>query len=90
MTRRRQPLARSGLLASLLLAGLASGCQQQPEPAAPSAPASDAQAIGESCSQDCGGGKVAAITCAEGETPVCDCGATPSAACKVPPAGAGP
>lgn len=49
--------------------------------AAPTVPAP--RAIGESCSQDCGGTTIS-IQCAEGETPVCDCAATPQASCKVP------
>lgn len=48
-------------------------------PAAPDTP------VGESCSADCGNGVIAAITCAEGETPVCNCQATPQTQC-LPPA----
>lgn len=78
-------------LAALALLALAAGCgkEETPPAAAPVqstvvAPAPAAQAIGDSCSQDCGGGKVATIQCAAGETPVCDCAATPNALCKVP------
>ena len=94
-------MSRTVLLAlTVALAGLA-GCGQKeaepakgaapapaPAPAPAVAPAPEPQAVGESCSQDCGGGKVAAIQCAEGETPVCDCAATPASSCRVPPAGA--
>ena len=65
------------------------GCgKHEAAPAQPvvTAPAPAAQAIGDSCSQDCGGGKVAAIQCAAGETPLCDCAASPNAVCKVPAA----
>jgi hypothetical protein len=80
------------LALGLLAAMLAAGCGKKEEaPALPpggitAAPAPPAQAVGESCSQDCGGGKKAAIQCAQGETPVCDCAATPNAVCKVPAA----
>ena len=81
---------------ALALAGLAA-CGKKDEEAAPAAPqpASQAapvapapppQAVGESCSQDCGG-TTNSIQCAEGETPVCDCAATPQASCKVPSGG---
>ena len=82
-------------LAVMALAGLAA-CGKQEEAAvpaaapatqaAPVAPAPPPQAIGESCSQDCGGTTIS-IQCAEGETPVCDCAATPQASCKVPAGG---
>jgi hypothetical protein len=77
---------------ALALATLA-GCGKQEEPAPPApapatqaepvAPAPPPQAVGESCSRDCGGTTIS-IQCAEGETPVCDCAATPQASCKVP------
>jgi hypothetical protein len=84
-------IALAGL--ALVLAGLAA-CGKKDEAAAPAAPAPAAQsapvapapppqAIGESCSQDCGGTTIS-IQCAAGETPVCDCAATPQASCKVP------
>lgn len=57
-----------------------------PQQAAPAIPAPPPQAIGESCSKDCGGTAIS-IQCAEGETPVCDCAATPQASCKVPAGG---
>ena len=83
----------------LAVVALAAGCGKQEEapqapaavaPAAEVAPAPPAQAIGDACSQDCGGGKVATIQCAAGETPVCDCAATPNALCKVPAPAASP
>jgi hypothetical protein len=91
---------RSLLSALAIAVVLAAGCGKKEEapqapatpaaPAAPVQPAPPPQAVGDSCSQDCGGGKVASITCAQGETPVCDCQATPNALCKVPPAAAEP
>lgn len=51
--------------------------------AAPAAPPEPPKEVGESCSAQCEGVTVA-IQCAEGETPVCDCAATPNASC-VPP-----
>ncbi|HUR42284.1 MAG TPA: hypothetical protein VM240_14050 [Verrucomicrobiae bacterium] len=82
---------------ALALFAFAAGCgkEETPPAAAPVqptvvAPAPTAQAIGDSCSQDCGGGKIATIQCAAGETPVCDCAATPNALCKVPAPAASP
>jgi hypothetical protein len=84
-------IASAGLaLALVALAGC--GKQEEQAPAAPQvapqaapvAPAPPPQAVGESCSQDCGGGTVISIQCAEGETPVCDCAAQPQAVCQVP------
>lgn len=81
---------------ALALAGLAACGKKDEEPAptapqpaaesAPVAPAPPPQAIGESCSKDCGGTQIS-IQCAQGETPVCDCAATPQASCKVPAGG---
>ena len=87
-------MSRSPLIASVILAGLIAGCGKQEEPAAPAppvpvpqsapvAPAPPPQAVGDSCSKDCGGTAIS-IQCAEGETPVFDCAATPQASCKVP------
>ena len=75
-----------GLLAAVLSA--ACGKKEEP-PVAPAqgqqaAPAPAPQAVGDSCSKDCGGGNVVAITCAEGETPSCECGPPPVASCRVP------
>lgn len=81
------------LLAAYLLLG-----RSEPEAPAPAAvpdsvtypqghaPAAPDQPVGGSCSVDCSGSSVA-ITCAEGETPVCDCAATPASQC-LPPAAA--
>ncbi len=81
------------LLAAYLLLG-----RSEPEPAAPApvpdsvtypqgrAPSAPDQPVGSSCRVDCAGSTVA-ITCAEGETPVCDCTASPASQC-LPPASA--
>jgi hypothetical protein len=72
------------------------GCGKQEDPAptppipvppssAPVAPAPPPQAVGESCSLQCGATTIS-IQCAEGETPVCDCAVSPPASCKVPAA----
>lgn len=84
-------IALAGLaLALVALAGC--GKKEEAPPASPApatqaepvAPAPPAQAIGASCSKDCGGGKTLSIQCAEGETPVCDCAASPQTSCQVP------
>lgn len=78
---------KTKLCSALVLAVALAACgkSEEPAPSAPAvAPAPPAQAVGDSCSQECGGGTVAAIQCAAGETPVCDCKATPNALCKVP------
>jgi len=87
---------RAALITILTAACMLLACGK-PEEAAPlpaqsapaQAPATPAppQEVGESCSQDCGGGTVAAIRCAAGETPVCDCAKQPNASCvPAPPA----
>lgn len=86
---------RRGIFIATILVLALSACgkqeQQQAPPAAPAAsaatvaPAPPPQALGDSCSKDCGGGNVISIQCAAGETPVCECGASPMASCRVPP-----
>lgn len=75
-----------GLLAVMFAA--ACGKKEEAPPATPGntqevAPAPAPQAVGGSCSKDCAGTKVE-IICAEGETPVCECGPPAVASCAPP------
>jgi len=81
----RNKLLCLGLLAAVMVAACG---KEEAAPATPGntqevAPAPAPQAVGGSCSKDCAGTAVA-ITCAEGETPICECGPPPVASC-VPP-----
>lgn len=76
-----------GLLATVLAFGC--GKKEEAPPATPPAntqevaPAPAPQAVGGACTKDCGGTLVT-ITCAEGETPMCECGPPPAASCAPP------
>ena len=79
------------LLPTLLLSVVIAACGKEtaPAPAPPPVPAAvvpdlpPPQEVGDSCAKDCGNGVKAEIQCAAGETPVCDCAATPNASCQL-------
>lgn len=52
-------------------------------PAPPPAPGTfpDSKAVGDACEASCPNGDDIGITCAAGETPICDCDATPRTEC---------